>query len=61
MTNAQRIAMHFFILAALLFVGRSVSSEVDDSLHSEVFLNQLEDAEVQHNISKKPSLQPKES
>ncbi|XP_053491607.1 lysosome-associated membrane glycoprotein 3 isoform X2 [Ictalurus furcatus] len=59
MTNAQRIAMRFFILAALLFVGNSVSSEVDDSLSSEVFLNQ--DRKSQHNMSKKPSLQPKES
>ncbi|KAF4083108.1 hypothetical protein AMELA_G00136170 [Ameiurus melas] len=59
MTNAQRIEMRFFILAALLFVGSSVSSEVDDSLSSEVFLNQ--DTEAQNNMSKKPSLQPKES
>ncbi|XP_017333422.1 lysosome-associated membrane glycoprotein 3 isoform X2 [Ictalurus punctatus] len=59
MTNAQRIAMRFFILAALLFVGNSVSSEVNDSLSSEVFLNQ--DTKSQHNMSKKPTLQPKES
>ncbi|XP_060796477.1 lysosome-associated membrane glycoprotein 3 isoform X2 [Neoarius graeffei] len=59
--------MHFLILAVLLFMvcgsvptGSSASSEVDDSLFSEVLLNQLEDAEAKGNMSKKPSLQPKE-
>lgn len=41
--------------------GSSASSEVDDSLFSEVLLNQLEDAEAKGNMSKKPSLQPKET
>lgn len=38
-----------------------MSSEGENSLLSEGFPNQLEDAEAQHNTSKKPSLQPKES
>lgn len=41
--------------------GSSVSSEGDTSLLSEVFLNQLDDAEAQRNMSKKPRLQPKET
>ncbi|KAM9461921.1 lysosome-associated membrane glycoprotein 3-like [Clarias gariepinus] len=61
MTNAHHMAMHFFILAALLYMGNSVSSEVKDSLRSEVFLNQLEETKAQHNVSRKPRLQPKES
>ncbi|KAG7327437.1 hypothetical protein KOW79_009043 [Hemibagrus wyckioides] len=61
MTKAQRIAVHFFILAALLFVGSSVSSEIDNSSLSEVIVNQVKDVEVMRNMSKKPSLQPKES
>ncbi|KAM9461927.1 lysosome-associated membrane glycoprotein 3-like [Clarias gariepinus] len=61
MTKANHMAMHFFILAALLSVGNSVSSEVKDSLRSEVFLNQLEETKAQHNVSRKPRLQPKES
>lgn len=36
-----------------------MSSEVNESLSSEVFLNQ--DTKSQHNMSKKPTLQPKES
>ncbi|XP_053368524.1 lysosome-associated membrane glycoprotein 3 isoform X1 [Clarias gariepinus] len=61
MTNAHHMAMHFFILAALLYMGNSVSSEVKDSLRSEVFLKQLEETKAQHNVSRKPRLQPKES
>ncbi|GAA6111437.1 lysosome-associated membrane glycoprotein 3 [Tachysurus ichikawai] len=68
MTNSQRNSMYFFVLTALLFVvcgsvptGSSVSSEVESSLLSEVFVNQVKDVDALRNMSKKPSLQPKES
>ncbi|KAK2869307.1 hypothetical protein Q7C36_001178 [Tachysurus vachellii] len=61
MTNSQRNTMYFFVLTALLFVGSSVSSKVEGSLLSEVFENQVKDVDALHNMSKKPSLQPKES
>lgn len=44
-----------------VLTGSRVASEGDNSLLSEVFLSQVEDAEAQRNITKKPSLQPKES
>ncbi|KAI5609825.1 lysosome-associated membrane glycoprotein 3 [Silurus asotus] len=61
MTNPQHIAMSFLIFAALLFMGSSVSSEVDNSLLTEGFVSHVEDAEDPSNMTKKPILQPKES
>ncbi|XP_027014543.1 lysosome-associated membrane glycoprotein 3 [Tachysurus fulvidraco] len=61
MTNSQRYTMYFFILPALLFVGSSMPSEVESSLLSEDFVNQVKDVNALRNMSKKPSLQPKES
>ncbi|TSK53786.1 Lysosome-associated membrane glycoprotein 3 [Bagarius yarrelli] len=60
MTDAHRMAMHLFILAALLF-GSSMSSEDNNSLLAESPLNQVKSVEVLRNMSKKPSLQPHES
>lgn len=41
--------------------GSSVSSEINNSLLSEVIVNQVKNVEVMRNMSKKPILQPKES
>ncbi|XP_026866513.2 lysosome-associated membrane glycoprotein 3 [Electrophorus electricus] len=62
MTDARHITMQFMILSALLFLGRGMASETLETEHAEADLDHSGNEKgASLNVSKRPSLQPKET